>query len=257
MTSTNRNESLVELTQVGLRFRNYADALPSLKQTVFGMFKSAEFRHSKDHWLYENLTLSVPRGTRLGIVGRNGAGKSTLLKLICGIYRPTKGKILVRGRIAPIIELGAGMLGELSGEENIVLSGTLMGRSRTEMLRRKDAILDFAGLREHAAMPIKYYSSGMLVRLAFSTATEINPEILLLDEVFASGDAEFVARAKDRMRSLIDSAHIMILVSHQLELIAQMCNRCIQIEHGRIVADGDPAVVTDEYLRGVRSEPTQ
>ncbi len=158
------------------------------------------------------------------------------------------------GRVAPLIEIGAGMLPELSGAENIVLNGVLLGFRHREMLEKVDRIIDFAGLQEFRDMPIKYYSTGMLMRLAFSTATDIDPEILLIDEVFGGGDAEFVERAKARMDQLLDDSNIVVLVSHQLELIRQVCTRAIWIERGRIVQDGEPSTVTEQYLESIATE---
>lgn len=248
-------DALIELRNVGVRFRSFNDPIPRLKHVFFNILSRKNRDTSRENWLYRDLSLSITHGTRLGIIGRNGAGKSTLLKLICGIYRPTLGQIRVRGRVAPLIELGAGMIAELPGEDNIVLNGTLMGFSRAEMRGKVDSILDFAGLNEYRKMPVKYYSSGMAVRLAFATATEVNPEILLLDELFASGDAEFIEKSRARMMTLIDRAHIMVLVSHSMELIDQLCNRCIRIEHGKVVADGTPKDVIRNYTEAVESHP--
>lgn len=246
-------EALIEFNSVSLRFRSFGDALPSLKQAVFRRLTGKRFTPDSERWLYNGLNLTIPQGCRLGILGPNGAGKSTLLKMICGIYRPTCGSIHVRGQIAPLIELGAGMIAELSGEENIYLNGAFMGRSRREMQEKVERIFEFAGLQNFRHVPIKYYSSGMVLRLAFSTASDLNPEILLLDEIFAAGDAEFVQRARARMEKLVDASHIVVIVSHQLELINQMCNRAIHIENGRIVDDGPPKEVSRRYLDGVNA----
>lgn len=247
-------DARIEFADVGLRFRSFGDSLPSLKQTVFRKLSGQSFKEDSYRWLYRGLGLTIEHGCRLGVVGPNGAGKSTLLKMICGIYRPTTGTIRVRGQIAPLIELGAGMVAELSGEENIYLNGALMGYSRREMRAKIERIFDFAGLQGFRKVPIKYYSSGMMLRLAFSTASDLNPEILLIDEIFAAGDAEFVRRARARMESLIDASHIVVIVSHQLELIKQMCNRVIHIENGHVVDDGNPAEVIARYLAGVQAQ---
>lgn len=254
-TSATDRDALIELRGVGVRFRSFNDPIPRLKHVFFNLLARHNRGGSSENWLYRDLNLSITHGTRLGIIGRNGAGKSTLLKLICGIYRPTLGRIRVRGRVAPLIELGAGMIPDLPGEDNIVLNGTLMGFSRAEMREKVDGILEFAGLNEYRTMPVKYYSSGMAVRLAFATATEVNPEILLLDELFASGDAEFIEKSRARMMTLIDRAHIMVLVSHSMDLIEQLCNRCIRIEHGKVVSDGSPNEVIRNYTSAVESHP--
>ncbi len=244
----------IDLANVSMCFRTYGDALPSFKQTVLKKLLRRESSQRREFWLYRDLNLTIEHGSRVGILGPNGAGKSTLLRMICGIYHPTKGTIRVTGRVAPLIEIGAGMLPELSGAENIVLNGVLLGFRHREMLEKVDRIIDFAGLQEFRDMPIKYYSTGMLMRLAFSTATDIDPEILLIDEVFGGGDAEFVERAKARMNRLLDDSNIVVLVSHQLELIKQVCTRAIWIERGRIVQDGEPSTVTEQYLESIPTE---
>jgi len=247
-------QTKIELTNVSMRFRSYGDSLPSFKQTVLKKLLRRESRQLREFWLYRELNLAIEHGSRVGILGPNGAGKSTLLKMICGIYYPTKGTIRVTGRVAPLIELSAGMLPELSGVQNIVLNGVLLGFRRREMLEKVDRIIDFAGLQEFRDMPIKYYSTGMLMRLAFSTATDIDPEILLIDEVFASGDAEFLQRATARMERLFDESNIVVMVSHQLDLIKQLCTRAVWIERGQIIQDGEPGAVTEQYLETIASE---
>lgn len=244
----------IDLANVSMCFRSYGDSIPSFKQTVLKKLLRRESSQRREFWLYRDLNLTIEHGSRVGVLGPNGAGKSTLLRMICGIYHPTKGTIRVTGRVAPLIEIGAGMLPELSGAENIVLNGVLLGFRHREMLEKVDRIIDFAGLQEFRDMPIKYYSTGMLMRLAFSTATDIDPEILLIDEVFGGGDAEFVERAKARMNRLLDDSNIVVLVSHQLELIKQVCTRAIWIERGRIVQDGEPCAVTEQYLETIPTE---
>jgi ABC-type polysaccharide/polyol phosphate transport system ATPase subunit len=239
----------VELGNVSLRFRLYGDLNPSLKQTVLNSIFRRSYARNREFWLFRDVSLNLRHGQRVGIIGANGAGKSTLLKLICGVYYPTAGTIRVRGRVAPLIEFGAGLNPEISGIENIYFNGALLGRRPREMAEKIDGILDFAGLREFAETPIKYYSSGMLMRLAFSIATDVDPEVLLIDEIFSAGDAAFFDRATDRMRRLMDSSHIVVLVSHDLQLIRSVTNRVIWLEQGRIAGDGDPQEVCDAYLR--------
>lgn len=239
---------MIQLDHVGLRFRKYGERRASLKQTVLNTVFRKSYGPKGEFWLYRDLNLCIEHGQRIGIIGANAAGKSTLLKLICGIYYPTTGRVHVAGRIAPLIELGAGFNLELSGIENIFLNGALLGFSPDQMRRKVDGIIEFAGLGNFAATPIKYYSSGMLLRLGFSIATDIEPEVLLVDELFAGGDAEFVDRAKQRMNKLLDSSHIVVLVSHDLNLIAQMCNRVIWLDHGGVMMDGRPEDVCQAYL---------
>lgn len=239
----------VDLESVSMYFRRYGDRSPSFKQAVLNRLLGRSFSDDKEFWIYRNLNLTVEHGQRLGVIGRNGAGKSTLLKMICGIYRPTTGVIRVRGRIAPMIELGAGFHPELSGRENIFLNGALLGFGPVEMKSKVESILDFAGVGDFAETPIKYYSTGMLLRLAFSIATDVDPEILIIDEVFAGGDVEFTERATRRMHDLMDSSHIVIMVSHSMDLIRDMCDRAIWLADGTIIQDGDPASVCEAYLK--------
>lgn len=245
------NSRFIRLSDVSLRFRIYAAQNRSLKETVVNVLLRRRYgKPSTEVQALRGVTLDVGDGQRLGIVGDNGAGKSSLLKVMARIYPPTSGRIERRGFMAPLLEIGIGMSGELSGIENIYLTGAILGLSRAEMKRRIDPILDFAELREHADTPVKYYSSGMAQRLAFSVATEIDPEILLLDEVFSVGDIHWIEKARVRMQALIDRARIMVLVSHQMDLIEQYCNRAIWMRGGQIAMDGSPAEVVAAYRRG-------
>ena len=194
-----------------------------------------------------NVNLHIPHGRRLGIVGDNGAGKSTLLKVISRIYPPTSGRVLRQGFLVPLLEVGIGFHHELNALENIYLTGAIMGFSRRQMAGRVDGILDFAELREFAATPIKYYSSGMAQRLAFSIATQIEPEILLLDEVFSVGDIHWLEKAQRRMQNLIDRSSILVLVSHQMDLIQRYCDRAIWMRAGEVAMEGAPDDVVTAY----------
>ncbi len=182
----------------------------------------------------------------MGIVGRNGAGKSTLLKTICRIYEPSSGKVRVHGRIAPLLEIGAGFHPEFTVRENIYFNGTILGYSKEQLRAIEQEIIEFAELQEFIDTPVKYYSTGMYMRLAFSLATTVHPDILVLDELFAGGDAAFVKRGRERMYNMIDRASVMILVSHDQSLLRSLCERFIWLDHGKIVADGDVSVL-DQY----------
>ncbi len=238
----------IEISSASLRFRKYGDRYPSIKQTILNTLLRRSYSSHSDFWLFQDINLKIEHGQRLGIIGPNGAGKSTLLKLICGIYHPTTGTIRVRGRIAPLIELGAGFNPELSGIENIYLNGALLGFGPKAMETKVRGILEFAGLWDFAETPVKYYSTGMTLRLAFSIATDIEPEILMVDEVFAGGDAEFVKKASNRMMELVGNSKITVLVSHNLDLIKKMCDRTIWLEKGKIIMDGDSAEVCNGYM---------
>jgi ABC-type polysaccharide/polyol phosphate transport system ATPase subunit len=240
---------LIELNDVSLRFVKYADKQYSLKRAVLDLVLRRESpAPSSEFWALRDMTLTITHGERVAIVGGNGAGKSTLLRLLARIYPPTFGQVSIRGSVAPLIEMGAGFNPELSGNDNIVLNGAMLGFPRSEMLSKLDRIHDFTGLREFADMPLKYYSSGMYMRLAFAIATEVNPEILLVDESLGVGDAAFQERAKARIRNLLDRSKVVILVSHDLDTLRELCTRGLWIQQGRLVADGPVDAVIDRYL---------
>lgn len=245
-------EALIDINDATLRFRSYTNRSPALKESFLRMFSGK----GRDEGVIEfdalkNICLQIKGGDRLGLLGLNGAGKSTLLKMIVGIYPPQSGSISVRGKITPLIELGTGFDHELSGRENIYLNGALLGRSYKQMRALEKEIVDFSGLEEKIDLPIKYYSSGMFGRLAFSIGTIIQPEILLVDEVFSTGDVQFVNKAKARMTQLVDKSSIVVLVSHSLEHIKQFCNRCIVIDKGKIVAEGRPEEMCSFYEKEI------
>jgi ABC-type polysaccharide/polyol phosphate transport system ATPase subunit len=201
-----------------------------------------------EFWALRGINLRIDHGDRVGIVGGNGAGKSTLLRLLARIYPPSTGTVEIRGNVAPLIEMGAGFNPELSGFDNILLNGAMLGFPRREMLAKVEHIHDFTGLREFADLPLKYYSSGMYLRLAFAIATEIDPEILIIDEALAVGDAAFQDRAKERIHKLLERSHAVILVSHDMDSLRELCTRGLWMRQGHLVADGPIAEVIAEYL---------
>ena len=239
-------EAALAFDRVCLRFRTHQSGR-QFRQIVLDALRRKPSVRTDEFWLYRDLSFRIEHGERVGIIGGNGAGKSTLLKVALGVYRPTSGRVSVRGSVSALIELGAGFNPELSSSENILLSGIFLGFKPKEMIAKTEQILDFAGLQEFRHTPIKYYSSGMLLRLAFAIATDINPEILLIDEIFGAGDAEFSGRAMARMRQLLDAAHIAVMVSHNLALIEEFCTRALWLRAGAIAADGDPHTVCREY----------
>ncbi|PJF30991.1 MAG: ATP-binding protein [Candidatus Thermofonsia Clade 1 bacterium] len=194
-----------------------------------------------------NLSLSVAQGETLGIIGANGSGKSTLLKLIAGIYTPTSGTITVRGRLVALLELGAGFHGDLSGRENILLNGALYGHTRAAMARRVAEIAAFAEIEDFLDTPLKYYSSGMQARLAFGVAMATPSEIMLLDEVLAVGDMAFQRRCVAKLRDLQAEGRTLVIVSHSLELVRELCSRALWLDRGRLMAEGDPECVIAAY----------
>jgi lipopolysaccharide transport system ATP-binding protein len=208
---------------------------------------------TEEVWALRDVTFEVQQGEVLGIIGRNGAGKSTLLKVLTRITSPTLGRVEIRGRVGSLLEVGTGFHPELTGRENIYLNGAILGMKRREIAERFDAIVDFSGVERFMDTPVKRYSSGMYVRLAFAVAAHLEPEILLVDEVLAVGDAEFQRRCLGRMEELGSSGRTVIFVSHQLPAVAQLCDRAIQINGGSVVADGRPAEVIANYLHQTHS----
>lgn len=235
---------------LSIKFRIYHDRSPSLKDYFANIFKRRSETSYSDFWAIKNVTFTVSAGDRVGIVGHNGAGKSTLLKTLCRIYEPSEGRISVVGRIAPLLEIGAGFHPEFTGRENIYLNGAILGHTKSQLEKLEPEVIAFAELEEFIDTPVKYYSTGMYMRLAFSLATAMHPDILVLDEIFAGGDAAFMNKAKTRMHEMIDKANIMMMVSHDHQLVRTLCNRVIWLDHGQLVADGSPDEIIDKYLIG-------
>jgi ABC-type polysaccharide/polyol phosphate transport system ATPase subunit len=243
---------LIELRDVSLRFVSYSDKQYSLKRAVIDLVlrRDAPVPNS-EFWALRQINLQIGHGERVGVLGGNGAGKSTLLRLLARIYPATSGQVVIRGEVAPLIEMGAGFNLELSGLDNILLNGAMLGIDRRQMMEKVDRIHEFTGLREFADMPLKYYSSGMYMRLAFAVATEVEPDILLIDESLGVGDASFVDKAKERIRNLFDRSHAVILVSHDMKSLRQLCTRGLWIQHGQLVADGPINDVIARYLESI------
>ena len=208
-------------------------------------------------WALRDVSFQVPEGEVLGVIGRNGAGKSTLLKILTRITTPTSGRVEIRGRVGSLLEVGTGFHPELTGRENVYLNGSILGMKRREIDRRFDDIVDFAGISKFMDTPVKRYSSGMYVRLAFSVAAHLEPEIMLVDEVLAVGDAEFQRRCLGRMEELGSAGRTVVFVSHMLSSVAQLCDRAIQINGGKVVADGPTRDVIARYLHQTHSAGTE
>jgi ABC-type polysaccharide/polyol phosphate transport system ATPase subunit len=243
------HEPLIELRDVSLRFVKYYDKQYSLKRAVLDLLLRREGQEQvSQFWALRSLSFEIGQGERVGVVGANGAGKSTLLRLLARIYPPSAGTLSVRGNVAPLIEMGAGFNPELSGADNILLNGAMLGISRREMERKADGIFEFTGLREFADLPLKYYSSGMYMRLAFAIATEVDPDILLLDESLGVGDAAFIDRAKARLVGLLGRTKAVVIVSHDMDSLRELCARGLWIRAGQLAADGPIDDVIDAYL---------
>ncbi|HEB61381.1 MAG TPA: ABC transporter ATP-binding protein, partial [Phycisphaeraceae bacterium] len=207
--------------------------------------------HIQSFKALDNVSMTVRRGERVAIMGHNGAGKSSLLKVIAGVYHVEKGKVELNGSIAPLIELGAGFNSTLSARKNIILNGAMFGYPRREMIAKTPEILQFSGLNEFADVPIKNYSSGMRRRLAFTIATDMHPDLLIIDEIFAGGDLQFVGRARARMQDLMGRANALLMVSHNLNLLEQFCERGIWLHKGKIRMEGPVSQVTAAYRASV------
>ena len=242
----------IEIQDVTLKFRVYHNPSPALKDSILNFFlKKEKVNQVIEFFALQSISLFFKAGERIGIIGPNGAGKTTLLKMISGIYAPHAGRILIQGKVTPLIELGTGFDLEISGRKNIYLNGAMLGYSRKEMAQIENQIIEFAELKELIDMPVKYYSSGMFGRLAFSIATMIIPEILLVDELFSTGDAHFVSKASNQMLKIMDSSQIVVFVSHNLDQIVKLCNKVIVMDKGMIVNQGTPDEMTDFYLKEI------
>ncbi len=240
--------SSISVQNLSIKFRIYHDRSPSLKGFFANLFKRNGPAAYSDFWAIKDISFEIKAGDRVGIIGHNGAGKSTLLKALCRVYESTDGTISVNGRIAPLLEIGAGFHPEFTGRENIYLNGSILGYSKQQLKEIEPEVIAFSELDEFIDTPVKYYSTGMYMRLAFSLATAMHPDILVLDEIFAGGDAAFVTKAMKRMHEMIDKANIMIMVSHDHNLVRSLCNRVLWLDHGSLVADGQQGNVVDRYL---------
>jgi ABC-2 type transport system ATP-binding protein len=238
--------SAVELLHLTKRYRRYGHRALSVKRKVLDWLRGRA-DHYQEFAALVDVSLAIRRGESVAIIGPNGAGKSTLLRLIAGIAEPDAGTIHVRGRVTPLLELGAGFEPELSGRRNVYLYGALLGLSQREVSARLPSITAFAAIGEFLDTPVKHYSSGMHVRLAFAVAAHADPDILLLDEVLAVGDAAFRAKCRRRMDEFRRAGHTIVLVTHDLEQAAELCDRAVLVDHGRVLGDGAPAAVLAQY----------
>ena len=229
---------------VGKRFRLYHERNQSLKAAVMRRGR-ADY---EDFWALRDVSLEIPSGSTYGLIGTNGSGKSTLLKCIAKILRPDEGSVAVRGKIAALLELGSGFHPELSGRENVFLNGSILGLSRRELEARFDEIVGFAGLEKFIDTPVKNYSSGMYVRLGFSVAINVDPEILLVDEVLAVGDAAFQRRCLEKFADFRRSGKTVVIVSHDSGSMRGMCDQVAWLDQGRLLTTGSPGEVVDEYF---------
>lgn len=236
---------MIQADNISLCYKMTYDRVKSLKEYVVqllrGKVKYDEF------WALRNVSFEIEKGEVLGIIGHNGAGKSTLLKVISGILKPTEGSVRVNGTVVPMLELGSGFDFDLTGRENIFLNGAILGYSEEFLNDKYDEIADFSELGQFIDVPLRNYSSGMVMRLAFSVATVVNPDILIVDEILAVGDAAFQEKSKARMMELMSGGTTVLFVSHSIKQIREMCSRVLWLEHGEMKMLGKTAKVCDAY----------
>lgn len=240
----------VRLENVGVRYRVADERIGTFKEYMIRWLKRRiQHRH---FWALQDINLSIFKGETIGLIGHNGAGKSTLLKLVARVLRPTTGRVLVNGQVAPLLEFGAGFHPELTGRENVFLNGALLGYSRQEMEEKFNRIVDFAELWHFIDAPVRTYSSGMTARLGFAVATDIQPDILIIDEVLAVGDESFQRKSAGRMEEFRQRGATILFVSHNMKTIEEMCHRAIWIDHGQLKTIGP----VDEVIQAYRlSQP--
>jgi ABC-type polysaccharide/polyol phosphate transport system ATPase subunit len=247
----------IELDDVSLTFRVRKHSRLTLKDFLVGQM----FRRSKNPIMevkaLQHVNLQIDQGDRVGVLGHNGAGKSTLLKLLAGIYPPSSGRLIVEGRISSLFDIALGFEQDGSGWENISYRSFLQGETPRTLQAKKQAIAEFSELGDFLNMPVRYYSAGMVVRLAFSIATAIDPEVLLVDEVLSVGDLAFQVKARERMLEMMARAHLMVVVSHDLISLENMCNRAVWLDHGRVVQAGPAPEVIAAYKASVSAPQPQ
>lgn len=246
----NSEKTFIKFENVCLTYDLYLDKTNNIKEYLINKLirRKPVAKTMEKVTALKNISIEFHQGERVGIIGRNGAGKSSMLKVISGIYKPTSGKLTIQGNIQPLIEIGAGFDPEFTGRENIYLNGYMLGFSKEQIKQKEAEIVQFAELGEFIDVPVKYYSSGMSVRLAFTIATSIEPEILAFDEMLAAGDVEFIQKAKSRMDELVSKAKMLILVSHDLNMVASLCTKVLVVHQGQICFIGKPEEAIQFYL---------
>jgi ABC-type polysaccharide/polyol phosphate transport system ATPase subunit len=240
-------EPVILLQDVSVCYRMANERILSFKE--YAIRRIQRKVKYQEVWALKNVNLAVHKGETFGLIGNNGAGKSTLLKLVARVLRPTAGRVVVRGQIAPLLEFGAGFHGELSGRENVYLNGALLGFTRQEMDEKFDRIVNFAELWDFIDAPIRTYSSGMYARLGFAVATDVNPDVLLLDEVLSVGDNAFQGKSEARLGEFQDRGATILFVSHSMPVIERMCQRAAWLDHGEIRMVGGAGEVVEAYLQ--------
>lgn len=244
------NETIIEVDNVSMEFNISEQKTDNLKEFVIKFFKNEI--HFQSFWALNNVSLKINKGDKIGFLGLNGAGKSTLLKIISGVLKPTKGNVKVYGSMAPLLSLGAGFDPNFTGKDNIFLNGAVLGHSRTEMQEKYDDIVEFSELDEFIDVPIKNYSSGMKSRLAFSIATSVNPDILILDEVLSVGDMSFQRKCRERMHTMLSDS-TLLFVSHSVAQVRNLCDKAIWLHKGSVIAAGEVNEICNQYETYVKN----
>lgn len=243
---------VLKVDKVSIKFNLSQEKVDSLKEYVIKLLKR---QISYDEfWALKEVSFEMEKGDRIGVLGLNGAGKSTLLKVISGVIKPTEGSVTKKGKIVPLLELGAGFDSQYTGKENIYLYGAVLGYSKAFIDEKYEEIVKFSGLRKFIDVPVKNYSSGMKARLGFSIATVVEPEILILDEVLSVGDAKFRKKSERKIMSMFEKDISVLFVSHSLKQVKRLCNKAILLEHGRLIAKGSVEEVSKIYLEKLEQE---
>lgn len=242
---------MIKIENVSMKFNLEIEKDFSMKQAFVDLFTKKKKKNKKndDFWALKNVSFTVDKGEVVGLIGSNGAGKSTLLKVVSGVMKPTSGKVTVQGVISPMIELGAGFDGNLTARENIYLNGAILGYSKKFLDSKFDEIVEFSELKDFLDVPVKNFSSGMTAKLAFSIATVVNPEILIVDEILSVGDIKFQEKSKHKMMEMIKGGTTVLYVSHSLDSIKDLCTKVVWLEHGKVVKIGDTEKVCDAYYK--------
>lgn len=238
-------ETVIEVNDVSMHFNLMVERVDSIKEYVMKLVKGKLLYN--DFVALSHVSFKVQKGEIVGLVGLNGAGKSTLLKIIAGVLKPTEGKVITRGTIAPLIEVGAGFDPELTARENVYLNGAILGHDRKFMDSKFDEIIDFAELQNFVDVPVKNFSSGMYARLGFAIATMVQPDILIVDEVLSVGDYLFQKKCEDRIQAMLDKGVTVVIVSHDLNTIKKLCTKVVWLEHGKIKDIGPTDKICKEY----------
>ena len=241
------NKSVIKVKNVGMEFNLSQEKVDNIKEYFIKLLKRELL--FQEFWALKDISFEVEKGDRVGILGLNGAGKSTLLKIISGVMKPTEGTVNIKGKLVPLLELGAGFDNNYTGRENIFLNGAMLGYTKEFLEEKFDEIVEFSEIGKFIDVPLKNYSSGMRARLGFSVATMMEPEILVLDEVLSVGDAKFRKKSYDKITSLFDNGITVLFVSHSINQVKHLCNKAIWLEKGRLIMQGDAEEVCAAYVK--------